>query len=223
MPFSVSPAVQVVEKDLSAIIPSVATTIGAFVGRFDWGPVDEIVDIGSEQELFGIFGPPSPDERGTDWFCAANFLNYGDRLKVVRIDENRPAGNPGTSAYSGATSAYVLSGATSARLEAKNAGNKGNAFQWLSWNNGQLEPKLPNDTTLFTYAPTSTQSVYDSFQAGVLGDGGDDGAGLKKMPGTTLDEVHIALVDTLGYFGASGSVLEMYEGLSRWKGVVDNT
>jgi len=212
MPFSVSPSVTVIEKDLSAIIPSLSTTVAAFVGRFDWGPVDEVMDIGSEKELYEVFGPPSPEERGTDWFCAANFLNYGDRLKIVRVDESRVAGNPGTSAYSGATAARVLSGATSARFEARGAGQKGNALRLLVWNNGQPEPKLANGDKVFSYAPTSTQAVYESFKNGVLKAG---------PPGTTLDECHIAILDTLGKYGSSGDVLELHQGLSRWRGVSD--
>jgi len=212
MPFSVSPTVRVVEKDLSAIIPSTSNTTAAFVGRFDWGPYDTIVNISSEKELYAVFGPPSPDERGVDWFCAANFLNYGDKLKVIRVDESRVAGNPGTSAYSGATASRVLSGATSARLEARSAGQKGNALRLLTWNNGQPEPLHPDGTKIFTYAPTSTQAVFDSFTNGTLKSG---------FAGSTLDECHIAVVDTLGYYGASGDVVEKFQGLSRWKGVGD--
>ena len=212
MPFSVSPAVRVVEKDLSAIIPSTSNTTAAFVGRFDWGPIDTVVQISSEKELHAVFGPPSPDERGVDWFCASNFLKYGDKLKVVRVDESRIAGNPGTSAYSGATSAYVLSGATSARLSSTSPGTKGNALRLLTWNNGQTEPLTPQGESIFTYAPTTTQAVYESNLGGVLQTG---------IPGSTLDECHIAVIDTLGYFGASGDVLEKWQGLSRWKGVID--
>jgi len=214
MPFSVSPSVKVVEKDLSAIIPSSSNTTAAFVGRFDWGPYDTIINISSEKELHAVFGPPSPSERGVDWFCAANFLNYGDKLKVVRIDESRLAGNPGVDAYTGATASYVLSGATSARLESKSPGVRGNALRLVTWNNGQPEPKHPDGSNVFTYAPTSTQSVYESYLGGVLKEG-------TAMQGSTLDECHIAVIDTLGYFGASGDVLEKWQGLSRWKGVGD--
>ena len=212
MPFSVSPAVRVVEKDLSSIIPSVSSTVAAFVGRFDWGPTDTVVDIGSEKELYAVFGPPSPDERGVDWFCAANFLNYGDRLKVVRVDETFVDGPISNS--TGATASYVLSGATSARLEAKYAGAKGNALRLLTWNRGQPEPMLPDGSKAFTQAPTSTQPVYESWLGGVLKEG---------ITGSTSDECHVAVVDTLGYYGASGSVLEKFQGLSRWRGVVDST
>tara|TARA_R110001583_G_scaffold175716_5_gene330373 strand:- start:481 stop:2403 length:1923 start_codon:yes stop_codon:yes gene_type:complete len=216
MPFSVSPTVRVVEKDLSAIIPSTSNTTAAFVGRFDWGPYDTIVHISSEKELYAVFGPPSPNERGVDWFCAANFLSYGDKLKIVRVDESRGAGNVNnTSAYSGATSAHLNtnSGATAARVEAISAGQKGNALRWLSWCNGQPQPKHPDGSNIFTYVPTSTQAVFESFNNGVLTAG---------IAGSTLDECHIALVDTLGYYGASGAVLEKHQGLSRWKGVVDS-
>ncbi|MBC8442928.1 MAG: phage tail sheath subtilisin-like domain-containing protein [Proteobacteria bacterium] len=219
MPFSVSPSVRIVEKDLSAIIPSASNTTAAFVGRFDWGPYDTVVNISSEKELHSVFGPPNPSERGVDWFCAANFLNYGDKLKVVRVDESRPSMSywqmvSGTNAHIGATASYVLSGATSARLEARSAGQKGNALRIITWNNGQPEPKHPNGSKVFTYAPTSTQSVYESYLSGVLSEG-------TNLQGSTLDECHIAVIDTLGYYGASGDVLESFQGLSRWKGVAD--
>jgi len=37
MAFLVSPGVQIVEKDLTNIIPAVATSIGGFAGKFEWG------------------------------------------------------------------------------------------------------------------------------------------------------------------------------------------
>ena len=87
MAFSVSPSVQVVEKDLSSIIPEPNNTIGAFVGRFDAGPIDVVTEISSARQLFEVFGKPAADERGVDWWSCANFLAYSDKLKVVRIDE----------------------------------------------------------------------------------------------------------------------------------------
>ena len=87
MAFSVSPSVQVVEKDLSSIIPEPNNTVGAFVGRFDAGPIDVVTEISSQRELFEVFGKPAADERGVDWWACANFLAYSDKLKVVRIDE----------------------------------------------------------------------------------------------------------------------------------------
>ena len=209
MPFSVSPTVRVVEKDLSAIIPSTANTTGAFVGRFDWGPTDTIVNISSEKELYAVFGPPSPNERGTDWFCAANFLSYGDKLKIVRVEENTTYNAIN---FTGATASAVRSGLTGARIAAKSAGQKGNSLRWYSQVPGQVEQKLPSGERAFSYAPTSTNAVFDSYNNGIL---------TSPNGGGTMDECHIALVDTLGYFGATGAIIEKYQGLSRWKGVSD--
>ena len=99
MPFSVSPSVTVTEKDLSALIPAASTSIAAFVGRFNWGPVDEVVTISSEKELSEVFGFPDPGERGIDWFIVANYLNYGNAVRVVRIDEGDSVVGGGLTCY----------------------------------------------------------------------------------------------------------------------------
>ncbi len=58
MAFQVSPGVQVNEIDATAVVPAVSTSIGGFAGSFNWGPVDQVVSIGSEQGLADIFGAP---------------------------------------------------------------------------------------------------------------------------------------------------------------------
>ena len=83
MAFQVSPGVNVTEKDLTNIIPAVSTTSGGIVITAEKGPVDEITTVSSEQELADIFGKPNSDNF-EQWFTAANFLGYGNNLKVVR-------------------------------------------------------------------------------------------------------------------------------------------
>jgi co-chaperonin GroES (HSP10) len=85
MAFQVSPGVLVKEIDLTNVVPAVATSIGAIAGEFFQGPVEEIVPVGSEQELVSIFGKPNSTNFET-WFTAANFLQYGNALRVVRAD-----------------------------------------------------------------------------------------------------------------------------------------
>ena len=75
MAFQVSPGVQVLEKDITNIIPAVSTTVGAFAGEFREGPLDEIVTLGSEQELVETFGKPDANNYEF-YFSAANFLQY---------------------------------------------------------------------------------------------------------------------------------------------------
>jgi len=83
MAFQVSPGVLVTEKDLTNIIPAVSTTAGGIVMTAEKGPVDEITTISSENELVDIFGKPN-SSNFEEFFCAANFLGYGNNLKVVR-------------------------------------------------------------------------------------------------------------------------------------------
>ena len=83
MAFQLSPGVNVSEIDLTTIVPSVATSIGAFAGPFAWGPVGEIITISDEVRLADRFGKPDSNNYEY-WFSAANFLAYTNTLKVVR-------------------------------------------------------------------------------------------------------------------------------------------
>jgi hypothetical protein len=85
MPFQLSPGVAVIEKDFTSIVPAVATSTGATVGAFEWGPCLEPITINSENNLVRRFGKPS-DENSQAFFSAANFLSYTNNLLVVRAD-----------------------------------------------------------------------------------------------------------------------------------------
>ena len=83
MAFQVSPGVLVKEKDLTNVIPAVATSIGAIGISSTKGPVDEVVSISSEKDLVETFG--KPDSSNFEYFfTAASFLAYSNSLKVVR-------------------------------------------------------------------------------------------------------------------------------------------
>ena len=55
MAFQLSPGVLVRETDLTSVVPAVSSTIGAFVGDFQWGPAGEITTINSENNLVERF------------------------------------------------------------------------------------------------------------------------------------------------------------------------
>ena len=85
MAFQVSPGVQVTEKDLTNVVPAVATSIAGIVMAAEKGPTDTVTAIASEEELVSIFGEPqSADNQFEDWMSAAAFLGYGNALRVVR-------------------------------------------------------------------------------------------------------------------------------------------
>jgi phage tail sheath protein FI len=83
MAFQTSPGVNVSEIDATTSIPTVSTTGGAFVGQFQWGPVGARTLIEQEVQLATQFGKPDANTY-TSFFTAANFLAYGNNLRVTR-------------------------------------------------------------------------------------------------------------------------------------------
>jgi hypothetical protein len=102
MPFYLSAGVYVKEFDTTNIIPAVSTTEGGLAGSFQWGPVDQLVSIDSEQELVDTFWKPN-NTVANDWFSAANFLAYANNLWIVRVvnDNNANTALRATNASAG--------------------------------------------------------------------------------------------------------------------------
>ena len=72
---SASPAVTVKEIDLTATVPNVQTSTGAFVGNFGWGPVGVATLVSDESGLVSTFSAPT-DTNTVDFHSAAYFLRY---------------------------------------------------------------------------------------------------------------------------------------------------
>ena len=83
MAFQLSPGVLIKEKDLTNVVPAVATTIGGIVGDFQWGPAHEITQITSENNLVERFGKPTTSVY-YDHMVSSSFLAYGSQLLTVR-------------------------------------------------------------------------------------------------------------------------------------------
>ena len=104
--FSESPAVTVREIDLTGVVPSVTSTTGAFVGDFNWGPVNTPVLVGTESELASTFGSPlAGDAYAGDFLSVAHFLKYSSSAFVVRAPKSgsaTAAASPFSAKYPGA-------------------------------------------------------------------------------------------------------------------------
>ena len=83
MAFQLSPGVNVSEIDLTTVVPAVGTTQGAFSGAFQWGPIDTRILVDNEVKLVERFGKPDANT-ATSFYTAANFLAYGNNLRIVR-------------------------------------------------------------------------------------------------------------------------------------------
>ena len=81
-----SPGVLVREVDLTiGRADNVLDNIGAIAGPFEIGPVDDIIEISTEEDLVTTFGKPiGTDAQYEYWMSASSFLSYGGVLKVVR-------------------------------------------------------------------------------------------------------------------------------------------
>ena len=84
-----SPGILVREVDLTTgRVDPTSDAVGAIVGPFSQGPVNEPVLVRNEQDLLDNFGNPHPtDKQYESWMVASSFLNYGGSLQVVRSDD----------------------------------------------------------------------------------------------------------------------------------------
>ena len=83
-----SPGVLIREVDLTVgRADNVLDNVGAFAGPFAIGPVDQPIDVATENQLIKTFGKPlSVDGQYEYWMSASSYLSYGGVLKVVRTD-----------------------------------------------------------------------------------------------------------------------------------------
>ena len=83
-----SPGVLVREVDLTVgRADNVLDNIGAIAGPFRIGPIDDPIQVSTEEDLISVFGKPlSTDAQYEYWHSAASFLSYGGVLKVARTD-----------------------------------------------------------------------------------------------------------------------------------------
>ena len=137
MAFQVSPGVQVSEIDLTNVVPAVSSTVGAFAGTFQWGPVDEVVTVSDAKSLVDIFYEPANTDASEDFYTAESFLKYGSSLRVIRLNNSglrktqtlvRDSTNQNESDYQNIARDGSLNG-TTGKWRARFAGALGNSLK----------------------------------------------------------------------------------------------
>jgi len=205
MAFQLSPGVVVTEKDLTLIVPSVATTAGAFAGAFQWGPVDEVVTVDSEVNLAERFGPPN-DTVFTSFFTAANFLSYGNNLQLVRVvDKSASINAAGTSNVAGnAVTALVLNEDDYDNNHASGTANT----DWFA-----KYPGARGNSLLVSLADANS---FSSWAYAANFDSAPGTSAYAVDQGATNDELHVIVVDEDGVFsGSRNTVLERFAFVSK--------
>lgn len=195
-----SPSVITTERDYSATIQLLGTATGGTVINARWGAIDEEIVCSSEDELVAQAGKPT-DDNYRDWFAAANFLKYTSSLRWVRVVDVETAFN----ATVGATPLLIKnktdidivrsSGTLTQTFAAKYAGDLGNT----------LSIHIADSATFTGWA---YEGLFDSAP--------NSSGPLAGNVAPALDEIHVVVVDRLGYFtGYPNTVLETYSYLSK--------
>ena len=198
MAFQLSPGVNVSEVDLTTVVPSLATTIGGFAGNFNWGPVNEIITISNEVQLVEKFGKPDSNT-ATSFFTAANFLQYGSDLRVIRS-----VGSTANNATNSGTPVRILNktnyeqnfaaGSNSIVWAAKYPGSLGNAIR--------VSLADANVATGWTYSGEFSTTPNTSTYA--------------TRAATSNDEIHIVVIDLTGAItGTANTVVEKFGFVSK--------
>ena len=192
-----SPGVVVTEKDLTSVVPSVATTAGGFAGAFQWGPVGQVTTVDSENTLVERFGTPN-DTTFQSFFTAANFLAYGNNLQLIRVVNQSIAKN----AVANASATAVLI-TNDDNYDATYADGSASVGEWAAKYPGALGNSLKvsmadgNAWSTWTYSSSfdsqPTTSTYVSDRGG------------------SHDELHVVVIDEDGLWtGTAGTVLERF-------------
>lgn len=202
MAFQLSPGVLVTEKDLTSIVPQVATTAGGFAGAFQWGPVMEVVTVDSENTLVERFGKPN-DTVFKSFFTAANFLSYGNNLQVVRTVDQNIARNAKSNVN--ATAVIIRNGD---HYTASYSSGQGSVGEWAAKYPGALGNSLKismcdaNTWAGWAYASNFDDKPVTSTYVSSLGG--------------SMDEMHIIVIDEDGLWsGTQGTVLERFSYVSK--------
>jgi phage tail sheath protein FI len=210
MAFQLSPGVNVSEIDLTTIVPSVATSIGAFAGPFAWGPIGEIITISDEVRLAATFGNPNSTNYEY-WFSASNFLAYTSNLKIVRAANITTTRN---ATANGANNVALIKNEDD-YLENWSSGNTVYgvaAARYAGEIGNTLKVSIADANTYsgwiyssqFTSAPNTSTFVSNK--------------------GGSFDEVHVIVIDEDGLFsGTRGTVLEKFGFVSKASDAKDDS
>jgi phage tail sheath protein FI len=207
MAFQVSPGVQFKEIDATNVVPAVSSSIGGFVGEYNWGPVNKITLVSSEDEMASIFSTPTP-ANANHFLTAASFLKYGNALKVIRV-ANSDARNA------------VSTGGTAQRID--------NEDDYLgSTLVGDWHAKYPGDlgnslkVFVVSNSTAYTASAFANYKGLFEGAPATSDYATSQNASAVADELHVVVVDEDGLItGTAGQVVETFGFLSQASDAVD--
>ena len=216
MAFQVSPGVQIREVDATNVVPAVSTSEGGFVGAFNWGPVEKVTLISSENQLAETFYTPD-DNTARYFLMAAGFLKYGNALKVVRVVDSNAK-----NAHSKGAGASGISG-----ILVKNSDHYetvlssfNSAIEWVA----RFPGALGNSLRVEVCPVSGSDAVFNAWAYAGQFDSAPGTSVQAAAAGVTGDELHVVVLDAEGTItGTKNSVLERYSHVSQLVDVKDGS
>jgi phage tail sheath protein FI len=210
MAFQLSPGVNVSEIDLTTIVPSVATSIGAFAGPFAWGPAGEIITISDEVRLADRFG--KPDSTNYEyWFSAANFLAYTNTLKIVR-------------AVSIADTRNAIANTLATAVLIKNEDDWEQNYSTGQGTVGEFAARFPGSIGNSLRVSMADANTYNGWTYSTSFTSAPNTSTYATNQGGSFDEVHLIVIDEDGKFtGTKNTVLEVFPFVSKASDAKDDS
>lgn len=193
MAFLMSPGVLTTETDLTNVVPALATSIGATVGVFQWGPVLDVTTVDYQGTLLKWFGKPN-DDTATSFYTAANFLDYTNQLKIVRV-----VGGNAKNATSDGKGILIKN-----RTVYDNVFADGNAAV------GAFTAKYPSEMANGLEIAMADAKTFPNWEYR------SNFTNPPNVNESDNDEMHMIIIDRAGKFsGTKGTILEKYPFLSK--------
>lgn len=192
---SASPSVVTREIDLTGVVPGIKTPAGAYVGDFNWGPIETPVLVSNEGVLVQQFGAPEATN-SVDFHSAAYYLKYSSDLYVVRA-----ATSTAKNAHSGGASAPTIKNKVDFENQEAALDSAGVVVA------ARYPGTLGNSLKVITAGVSNFTSQFDSAQQGQFDTAPDS------------NEIHVLVVDEDGEIsGTAGGILETWKYLSTVSG-----
>jgi len=211
MAFQVSPGVNVSEIDATTVVPSVSTSTGAVAGAFQWGPIDLLRQVGSEDQLVELYGKPDSTTALT-FFTAANFLAYSNSLFVSRSDAET---------LNSALALNVASGSFAANVKVKSEDHYFTSFFTAANSNILFAARYPGSLGNSLKVAVCANANATAFSSWAYAPYFDAAPGTSTFVAANHksdanDEMHIAIVDEDGLFsGTPNTVIERFANVSK--------
>jgi len=214
---SSSPGIQVKEIDLTGVVPAVTTSTGAFVGEFNWGPVEEPILVDNEGTLVQRFAAPNTTNN-VDFLSAASFLKYSTSLYVVRaLDDDAGTGAKNAYAEAGTRSdsdkpLIKTEEAFDDQLSALGANDSAGQHTFIA-----RYPGTSGDALKVSVCPAddSDGAVFTAWAYRSEFDARPTTSSYASNAGGANDELHVVVIDRTGELtGTANTVLERFPFLS---------